>query len=266
MAARFEDILHLAAYNGYAEDIRQAAAVNQLTWTDDRIWYPYLIAQLFGSKQKGRLQILAEHKNQFGTDEKLMGRFNALEDMASSSHHMKVFLAQIDVRDTEGESALTAAIKTRCPNAVEFLVNRGADINQTNKKGRSALNLAKSMDTDKDEEIHVIKKRNGRTVIAGVRQKRSEKITKYLTNLGAVDIPEEVDRIHVHIHNNMNNLNGFNARLIRFWAHPIPILNYPLFPGHVAGLNRSIALRTHDMNPPKPKRLKTSLYKRQFGR
>lgn len=267
MTARFEEVLHLVAYNGYTEDIRQAVAVNRLTWTDDRIWYPHLIAELFGPKQKGRFQIIAEHKNPYSNDDKLMARFNELEKMASSSHHMKLFLAQIDVRDKDGESALTAAIQKRCPNAVEFLVTRGADINQTNKKGRSALNLAKSMDQEKDEEIHIIKKPNGRRVIAGVRQKRSQRIIDYLTKLGAVDIPEEDIGIPLRIHHYLNNyiqappfLNRIRDRRI------ISIMNDMVFINNIEGLNRSIAPRTHDMNPPKPKRLKTSLYKRQFGR
>ena len=252
MEARFEEILHLVAYNGYAEDMRQAVAVNRLTWTDDRIWYPHLIAQRFGSMKRGRLHIIAEHKRTWSNEENLMARFNELEKMASSSHHMKVFLAQIDVRDIYGKSALTAAIENRCPKAVEFLVTRGADINQIQKNGRSALNLAKSVKLEYDEEIQNIKKPNGRIVTACVPQKRSQKIIEYLTKLGAVDIPEQEEMYRPVIMGHYRTL---------IWHQYI---------GNKIFMNddvkRSIALRTHDASPPKPKRLKSSLYKRQFGR
>jgi hypothetical protein len=249
MEARFEDILHLLAYNGYAEDIRQAVAVNRLTWTDDRIWYPYLIAERFGSMKRGRLHIIAEHKRTWSNEENLMARFNELEKMASSSHHMKLFLAQIDVRDIYGKSALTAAIENRCPKAVEFLVTRGADINQIQKNGRSALNLAKSMKLEYDDEIQNIKKPDGRIVAAHVPQKRSQKIIDYLTKLGAVDIPEQDD-------------HRFGIRMRHYF--PMIIQNPPRMRNNqmcqmsapmsfdILGLNRSIPLRTHDMNPPKP--------------
>ena len=259
MEPRFEDILHLVSYNGYAEDTRRAVAVNRDTWTDERIWQPFLMDQQFGPKKKGRLQILAENKRIYEHDTKLLARLEALKKFAEVTHHMKRFRKQVNIYDTDGESALTAAIQTRCPNVVQFLIENGADINQTNKKGRSALNLAKVMEkeNDEDKQHEVIKGWNGRVVIGSVRQKRSEFIVSYLTGLGAVDIPEEVQNVIYHryiyepprmrymdLHMNMDlhmRIDRTYNMIHRLYVEPEP-------------------------GPPKPKRMKTSLYKQQFGK
>jgi hypothetical protein len=256
MEARFEDILHLVSWNGYTEEIRQAVAVNKDTWTDERIWFPFLIRQRYGSKQKGRFQILAENKNQFSNDDRLMARYTNLKMMAENSYGMKHFRDQIDVRDTEGESALTAAINKKCEKAVKFLVEHGADINQTNKKGRSALNFAKSIQAKNNDEMvqgTSIKKRNGTLVIATVKQKRSENIVSYLIGLGAVDIPEEEGMNRRFFGNNfMYYEDMFNLMIRRFVRAP-----------QGAGLQ---VIQPEIPTVAKSKRLKSALYKQQFGR
>lgn len=138
-------------------------------------------------------------------------------------------------------------------------MSHGADINQTNKKGRSALNLAKSIDQKNDEEVQIIKKWNGRTVIADVRQKRSEKIVEYLTKLGAVDIPEET------------KLFRRDDLIMRLYDRHdyIPIL-WHLDDWHddnrfIEFKNKTID-RSNGVKQPEPKRLKSSLYKQQFRR
>ena len=56
-----QEVLHLVAWRGFAKDIGPAVATCKATWTDERIWLPHLIQQTYGPKQKTRLQILAEH-------------------------------------------------------------------------------------------------------------------------------------------------------------------------------------------------------------
>jgi len=61
MESRLQDVLHLVAYNGFAKDIGPAALCCKETLEDERIWFPHLIQQVYGPKAKTRPQILAEH-------------------------------------------------------------------------------------------------------------------------------------------------------------------------------------------------------------
>lgn len=61
MESRLQDVLHLVAYNGFAKDIGPAALCCKETLEDERIWFPHLIQQTYGPKSKTRPQILAEH-------------------------------------------------------------------------------------------------------------------------------------------------------------------------------------------------------------
>jgi len=61
MESRLQDVLHLVAYNGFAKDIGPAALCCKETLEDERIWFPHLIQQTYGPKAKTRPQILAEH-------------------------------------------------------------------------------------------------------------------------------------------------------------------------------------------------------------
>jgi len=269
--ATLEDILHLVAWNGYTRDIRQAATISKATLTDERIWFPHLIHETYTSKNKGRLQIILENKNQFIEDDiKPMKRIEQLQSMAKDAGHMKRFLTQIDCRDNEGESPLTAAINKHCISAVKFLVENGADVNQLNNKGRSPLHLAKSM-SNNDKVVKSVLKPNGRSVCAEVKGDRNEKIIAYLSKKGAVDIPERPsldvnDYLHglivnMHmpvIHNyNMIRNNHVNNNIHMNRRFHL----YPMFPND-PGLHRY-----HDLPDfKKPKRMKASLYKQQFGK
>lgn len=252
--ATLEDIIHLVAWNGYTQDVRQAVAVSKATWTDERIWYPFLIHHKYGPKERGRLQVILENKNQYMDDERVMKRIEELQSMAGDAGHMKRFLSQIDFRDNEGESPLTTAIKKHCNNAVKFLVENGADVNQVNKKGRSPLNLAKSM-SDKDKVIERVKKPNGTRAFAEVKGDRNKKIVAYLTEKGAVDIPE-VPSVPDYLMNNA--FGGIYQRI-----HIIRNMNMHIHPV----FNNDALQRYHDMpDLKKPKRMKASLYKQQFGK
>lgn len=240
MEPKFEDILHLVSWNGYSQDIRQALAVNKDTWTDDRLWFPFGIAQRFGAAKKGRLQIIIENKNYFMDDKKPMARLEELMKFAGG-HLKKFFLREIDVKDANGESALTAAITKRCFNVVKFLLENGADPNQLNSEGRSALNLAKKIKQDVKDE----KARWGD--ITSV-PKSSEIIVEYLNKLRAVDIPvERSHRINMHEWLSMSMYRPYN--FIMHYERPniIPAVDEP-------------------KADPKPKRIKASLYKQQFRR
>jgi ankyrin repeat protein len=207
-----QEILYLVAYNGYAEDIRQSVAVSMETWTDERIWQPFLMNLRFGPKKKGRIQIIAERTGSYNYDKTFMSKFEEHKKIAEISHHMKRFREQINMRDTDGETALTVAIKRRRPDMLKFLVDNGADVNQTNNKGRSALNLAKKMyEIEDKEEIKLINKYSGMRGYTSAIQSNSEQIVSYLTSLGAIDIPGEVsryiyneDRMLIHKQNFLN--------------------------------------------------------------
>jgi len=59
--ARLEDILYLLFWNGYTEDCRQAVYASKETITDERIWFPFLIQATYGPNKKTLLQIMTEH-------------------------------------------------------------------------------------------------------------------------------------------------------------------------------------------------------------
>ena len=235
-----EDVLHLVAWNGYSKDIRHAVGINRSILTDERIWFPFGMKDRYGSKEKGFLQILAENDT---ASEYFLSRFNTLKEMAKITSHMKLLLSQIDVRDTEGESALTAAIKTKCFNTVKLLVEHGADINQKNKKGRSALNLAIACEKDTRAMKNKYKK----------EKKLSQKIVSYLTRLGAIDIPKN------HLYEDWLNIWRNIGREMDVFPE--------LIDGPINWDDR-LSYITKPYNEPKPeaKWLKSSLYKQQFGR
>lgn len=252
MQPKFEDILHLVSWNGYSQDIRQALAVNKDTWTDDRLWFPFGIAQRFSAAKKGRLQIIIENNNYFMDDKKPMARLEELMKFAGG-HLKKFFLREIDVKDTNGETALTAAITKRCFNVIKFLLENGADPNQLNSEGRSALNLAKKIKQDIKNE----KTKWGH--ITSV-PKSSELIVEYLTELGAVDIPAE--RSH-----RMNVFEWLRSNMHRNWDRN-DLYRYSR--GDIVGRRDEDRLIQRVVNEPKvnpnPKRIKASLYKQQFRR
>jgi hypothetical protein len=65
-----QEVLHLVAWRGFVKDIVPAVACCKATWTDERIWFPFFIQQTYGPKQKTRLQILAEHTTHLSPGDK----------------------------------------------------------------------------------------------------------------------------------------------------------------------------------------------------
>jgi hypothetical protein len=253
-------------WNGYGHDVRNAVACTRETWTDERCWYPFLIQQKLGPKKKNTIQLLMEHPRIFTE-----ARLAALEKMAADTYHEDLFQAALHARDTDGESALTAAIRSKSFNNVKTLVERGVDINQQNKKGRSALRLAADMFHTRDTvdvRTKVGKKIKTTQLLAAIDDPRKMKIYEYLKDLGAVDIPEErpprgiYHRIMAN-HNPfmMANHNPFIMYMNNHWLNNLPPPPPPVHP-HNAGM----ALYRPYSVPEPPPRLSKKEFKQQFAR
>jgi hypothetical protein len=148
-----EDILYLLAYNGFAKDIGPAIASCKATWTDERIWFPNLIQQTYGKKQKTRLQIMAEHttlllgdqkqhivlkKDGFKVyrpEERWLARLNELEGMAKKAGHSELIKVMLSIPDTAGRGLISIACENNCPKMVKELIKRGAPYNHLDKSG-----------------------------------------------------------------------------------------------------------------------------------
>jgi hypothetical protein len=105
MQPRFEDILHLVIWNGYAEDVWQAAGTCKETWTDDRIWFPHLVEMGYGSKKKSRFQIIAEKcicTDQGKAKTVAIGRKGIPTVFWSTDTAMKRFLELASMAEKEG--------------------------------------------------------------------------------------------------------------------------------------------------------------------
>ena len=249
--ARLQDVLHLVAWNGYSQDIAPAVAITKETWTDERLVFPFGIQQIYGDG-KTRIQILIEN-----------GAFDRVQEimkMAVNTYHLPILKKVINSKDTKGETALTAAIKSRNVNLVKLLVKFGADINQVNKKGRSALNLA--ITCKEAKEPGSIK---GWDLTNSHECMKSARIVSYLTKFGAVDIPEEVMR------NDWRDIlymrNEWHIFMRDRGLRGKKIVSIPEFYER-QNLRRHVLTTVLPDAPeaPKPKKLKASLYKQQFGR
>ena len=150
---RFEDVLHLVMWNGYTEDTHQAVYVSKEIYTDERIWFPFLIQYGHGPKKKMLPQVIAEHCTHvessqkrklvptkggmliYKSDDNWITRMAELQQMANDSHHTKIFEATLGKTDADGSSALIAACKTNSPKIVAYLLKRGQDYNQEDTLG-----------------------------------------------------------------------------------------------------------------------------------
>jgi hypothetical protein len=245
-------------WNGFGQDVRNAVASTRETWTDERCWYPFLIQQKLGPKKKNTIQLLMEHPRIFTE-----ARLAALEKMAADTYHEDLFQAALDARDTDGESALTAAIRSKSFNNVKSLVERGVDINQQNKKGRSALRLAADMFHTRDTvdvRTKVGKKIKTTQLLAPIDDPRKMKIYEYLKDLGAIDIPEERPQ---EIYNYMiANHHRFVIYMNNHWLNNLPPPPPPPVHPHKAGM----ALYRPYSVPEPPPRLSKKEFKQQFAR
>ena len=154
MQPRFEDILHLVIWNGYAEDVWQAAGTCKETWTDDRIWFPYLVEMGYGPKKKSRFQIIAEKcictdrgkaktvaigrkgiPTVFWSTDTAMKRFLELASMAEKEGFMDSFIEGLERRDVNGKTVFSGTKFNSVWDISERLMNSPNIIYCPNTKG-----------------------------------------------------------------------------------------------------------------------------------
>lgn len=148
-----EDILYLVAYNGYSKDIGPAALSCKATLTDERIWFPYLIQQTYGPKNKTRFQIIAEHTTLllgdvkhhiiltkdkpliYRPEERWIKRVNQLEDLGKMADHPDIVQTMLSIPDASGRGLISIACENNCPNIVSYLIERGFSYNEKDDSG-----------------------------------------------------------------------------------------------------------------------------------
>ena len=262
---RFQDVLHLVMWNGYAADCATALATCKETWTDDRVWYPVGINIRYGPQQKTRLQIISDHcipldngKKTVIRDEAKKGapkpklviyknhdyflrRVEELRAHAKATGHQKAFQKALDTRDAEGKTLLIhAAIKNNIPLA-DFLIENGVDVNLLTNRGGSAQHFAwRESDNSERTLWHKL-------INAGAKFKDGY---GYEEPLPRVDIYDDV--------------MGWNYR----WNnHILHIRSYINDFYRIDDTNVKKKKRTHDEKLAKPPpHMKASLFKKQFGR
>jgi len=268
MGTRLQDVLHLVSWNGYHKDIEPAISSTKETFTDDRLMFPFGVQQKY-KEGKTRIQILIENDHR-----KAFDRIQEFRKMAGDTHHMPILKKVLDSTDDNGHSALTAAIEKKSVKLVNLLLEHGVNVNQTNKRGGTPLNLAeKTLAENKDMKYLPKKPGTKITLYKMVPSKGAKEIIDILKKNGAINIPEE----------RMGYLDYFRAIPGAGRPRPIIIPNNRLEWGHHEVYMRQnrffdIILNDHHANlrnvrdpyhepeAPPPKRLKSSLYKRQFGR
>jgi len=163
---RFQDVLHLLMWNGFAADCGAAISTCKETWNDDRVWFPFGINIRYGPNQKTRLQIISDHcipldngKKTVIRDERKEGdpkpklvmykthdyflkRVEELREHAKATGHQKAFQKALDAGDAEGKTLLIhAAIKNNI-RLTDFLIENGVDVNLLTNRGGSAQHFA----------------------------------------------------------------------------------------------------------------------------
>jgi hypothetical protein len=234
-----EEILYLLAYNGFAKDIGPAVATCKATWTDERIWFPYLIQQTYGLKNKTRLQILAEHTTLlmgeklhivlkkdgpmvYRPEERWLARLAELEAMAKSAEYPELIKTMLSIPDSTGRSLISIACENNCPKVVNELIKRGACYNQKDDRGASPCYYAY----------------NSRLGREAFRTLPFQAEYAYPMPKGPSWLDNAVFINNVHAANLHHDLE-INGQAIELIYNSAP--------------------------PPKPKRLKSKLYKQQFG-
>jgi hypothetical protein len=237
---RFEDVLHLVMWNGYTEDARQAVYVSKEVYTDERVWFPFLIQQTYGQKKKTLPQIIAEHCTHveapnklrlvpkkggmtvYKPEERWVTRMEQLQQMAVDSHQMKTFERALRKADTDGNTTLVAACKNNCPKIVSYLLKRGVDYDQEDNVGATP-------------QYYAYKSKFGRNAWSSLISETKFK-AKYSYPKSVIDVNQYIQQMM----NNQNNLYMLLSDDAGIIVDPEP-------------------------EPPK-KKLKSSEYKKQFGR
>jgi hypothetical protein len=155
-----QEVLHILAQNGFVRDIGPAIASCKATWTDERIWFPKLIRETYGSKSKTRLQIIAEHMTHlkenekynivpkkdgisvYWSEEKWIQRINELNALSKLAGFPKIIQEVLKITDKDGGSVLTTACAQNCPKIVRFCIKNLLDYNQPTRNGATPLYFA----------------------------------------------------------------------------------------------------------------------------
>ena len=277
--ATLENILHLASWNGYAEDIRQASYVSYDAFSDERIMFPYGIRLRFGNN-RGWVHNLISTMTIAKDKKAVVNRIQNVIKMAQLTHHMKLFKEVLRYEDSFGESALIEAINKISPVLVKLLIENGADVNQTDKIGRNILEIVNSLDETTDSIQKVVKKPDGKYVIKNIYGTRIKEIRDYLVNNAVFSVQSESDKLrniqkkrdwdeserirrmgvrgiggiggYYYLGIRDDRLNMWNDRYI----HMGDIMSQYNYMPHIDASD----------TVPKPKRLKSKQYKQQFGR
>ena len=248
-------------------------------WTDDRCWYPFNVLATFGPKKKGLFQILTAHVNEElnavavhinqGTTSITMRRFDELLKMAEDTYHLPLLKKAINIQDSDGESALTEAIRKKSLKAVKFLVKHGADVNQQTKDGSSVLYLADHLSNTKEVVLGKLNKMTQVIECSHVYSLASKKIKSFLIASGAIDIPPEImPRYNNRIVHNMN-MQQWMRYMMAQPAYPVRVNHYihQFRQNAIAAAAPSrAAARYENYNAPQPpKRLSAKEYRMQFA-
>jgi hypothetical protein len=285
--AALEDILHLTAWNGYAEDTRQAMYVSHDAFTDERIMFPYGIRLRYGNN-RGWVHNLISRLTIAKDKKEVVNRFQDVIKMAQLTHHMKLFKEVIRYEDKNGESALIEAINKISPALVKLIVENGANVNQTDKIGRNLLEIVNSLDKKTDSIKRVVKKPDGKYVIKNIYGTRIKEIRDYLVNNAAFSIQTESDKLkNLQKKKNWDEserirrvgvggiggiggigvLEGYYERMRIMFGDRLDMWNDRYIHYNIGDFIIHHIPRMDESNTvPKPKRLKSKQYKQQFGR
>jgi hypothetical protein len=237
-----EEVLHLVAHNGFAKDIGPAVATCKAIMTDERIWFPHLIQQTYGPKQKTRLQILAEHMTQlkeghnihlipkkkgpmiYRPEERWLARLDELDAMGKLAGHPEILKTMLSTPDSVGMRVMSVACENNCPKIVTELIKRGVPFNRIDDTGASPC-------------YYAFNSKFGRAAFSALPWHAKYSYPK----------PKEPSW-------QLDNL----VQLVNI--QPNPVFQHDLI---ING--QAIEVIYNSAPPPKPKRLKSKLYKQQFG-
>jgi hypothetical protein len=225
-----QEVLHLVAHNGFAKDIGPAVATCKAILTDERIWFPHLIQQTYGLKNKTRLQILAEHMTQlkegyklhmiprkkgpmiYRPEERWLARLDELDAMGKLAGHPEILKAMLTTPDSVGMRVMSIACENNCPKIVTELIKRGVPYNRVDDSGATPCYYAFNSKFGRDSHSAL----PWDAPYSYPKPKEPKE-------------PTWLDNVHIYIAMNGQNIEDISN------------------------------------SPPKPKRLKSKLYKQQFG-
>lgn len=263
---RFEDVLHLVMWNGYTEDARKAVYVSKEVYTDERVWFPFLIQQTYGEKKKTLLQVIAEHCTPveppnihkvipkkggiiiYKPEERWMRRMAQLQQMAKDSYHMKTFERALQKPDTQGRTILVAACKNNCAMIVSDLLKRGFDYNQEDNVGATPQYYAFNSKFGRKAWSTLLSESKFQSKYSHPRPR--DPVNHQL--MRNIDIQRHDIIVDHQRHRNVHHHE-------MFWNHRfnMEILNF---------LDDGADLIVAPVVEPPKKKLKRSEYKKQFGR